>query len=37
MIRYDNLTPAVIRVMLGRDRLENPRFIAIRSRVASAK
>lgn len=31
MIRYDNLTPAVIRVMLGRDRLENPRFIAMRS------
>jgi transposase len=31
MIRYDNLTPAVIRVLLGRDRAENPRFIAMRS------
>lgn len=31
MIRYDNLTPAVIRVALGRERLENPRFIALRS------
>lgn len=31
MIRYDNLTPAVIRVSLGRERLENPRFIAMRS------
>ncbi len=31
MIRYDNLTPAVIRVMLGRERAENPRFIALRS------
>ena len=31
MIRYDNLKPAVIRVALGRDRLENPRFIALRS------
>ena len=31
MIRYDNLTPAVIRVLLGRDRLENPKFIAMRS------
>lgn len=31
MIRYDNLTPAVIRVALGRERLENPRFIAMRS------
>ncbi|MHB1065727.1 MAG: IS21 family transposase [Georgenia sp.] len=31
MVRYDNLTPAVIRVLLGRDRLENPRFIAMRS------
>lgn len=31
MIRYDNLTPAVIRVLLGRDRFENPRFIAMRS------
>lgn len=31
MIRYDNLKPAVIRVMLGRERLENERFIAMRS------
>ena len=31
MIRYDNLTPAVIRVALGRQRLENPRFVAMRS------
>jgi len=31
MIRYDNLKPAVIRVALGRERLENPRFVAMRS------
>lgn len=31
MIRYDNLKPAVIRVALGRERLENERFIALRS------
>jgi transposase len=31
MIRYDNLTPAVIRVLLGRERWQNPRFIAMRS------
>lgn len=31
MIRYDNLKPAVIRVLLGRERLENPKFIAMRS------
>lgn len=31
MIRYDNLTAAVIRVVLGRERIENPRFIALRS------
>lgn len=31
MIRYDNLTPAVVRVMLGRERLENPKFIGMRS------
>ncbi|WP_152231212.1 IS21 family transposase [Georgenia ruanii] len=31
MIRYDNLKPAVLRVALGRQRLENPRFIALRS------
>jgi transposase len=31
MIRYDNLTAAVIRVLLGRDRWLNPRFVALRS------
>jgi transposase len=31
MIRYDNLRPAVIRVLLGRERWENERFIALRS------
>jgi transposase len=31
MIRYDNLRPAVIRVALGRERFEHPRFIAMRS------
>ena len=31
MIRYDNLTPAVVRVLLGRDREENLRFVAMRS------
>ena len=31
MIRYDNLKPAVTKVILGRERLENPRFIAMRS------
>lgn len=31
MIRYDNLTPAVIRVLLGRDREQNPRFVGLRS------
>lgn len=31
MIRYDNLTPAVIRVLLGRDRWENERFVGLRS------
>lgn len=30
-IRCDNLKPAVIRVLLGRERLENPRFVALRS------
>ncbi len=34
MIRYDNLKPAVIRVLLGRERLENQRFIALRSHFA---
>ena len=31
MIRYDNLKPAVIRVALGRQRFEHPRFVALRS------
>lgn len=31
MIRYDNLRPAVIRVALGRERFEHPRFVALRS------
>ena len=31
MIRYDNLKPAVIRVLLGRARWENERFVALRS------
>jgi transposase len=30
-IRYDNLKPAVIRVLRGRDRAESERFIALRS------
>jgi transposase len=30
-IRYDNLKPAVIKVLLGRERLENERFVALRS------
>ncbi len=30
-IRYDNLKPAVIRVLRGRDRQETERFIALRS------
>ncbi len=30
-IRYDNLKPAVTKVLLGRDRWENPKFIALRS------
>ena len=31
MIRYDNLKPAVLRVLLGRERWENDRFVALRS------
>lgn len=31
LIRYDNLKAAVLRILLGRDRLENERFIALRS------
>jgi transposase len=30
-VRLDNLKPAVIRVLLGRERLENQRFVALRS------
>lgn len=30
-IRYDNLSPAVSRVLKGRDRIETDRFIALRS------
>jgi transposase len=30
-VRYDNLSPAVVRVLKGRDRLEAERFIALRS------
>ena len=30
-IRYDNLKPAVVRVLQGRDRAEAERFIALRS------
>jgi len=30
-IRYDNLKPAVTRILVGRDRVENERFIALRS------
>jgi transposase len=31
MIRSDNLTPAVVRVLLGRARWENERFVGLRS------
>jgi len=30
-IRYDNLKPAVVKVLLGRERWENPKFITLRS------
>ncbi len=30
-VRLDNLTPAVVRCLLGRERLENQRFVALRS------
>jgi transposase len=30
-IRYDNLKPAVTKVLLGRQRWENPKFVALRS------
>ena len=31
LIRYDNLKAAVVRILLGRDRVENERFVALRS------
>ncbi|MDT4908709.1 MAG: hypothetical protein QOI69_1950 [Pseudonocardiales bacterium] len=31
LVRYDNLKPAVTRVLRGRDRLESERFVALRS------
>ena len=31
LIRYDNLKSAVLKVLLGRDRLEHDRFVALRS------
>ena len=31
LIRFDNLKSAVIKVLLGRDRMENERFVALRS------
>ncbi len=31
LIRYDNLKPAVTRVLRGRDRTESERFVALRS------
>ena len=34
-IRYDNLKPAVVRVLRGRDRAEAERFIALRSHYKS--
>jgi transposase len=34
-VRYDNLKPAVIRVLRGRDRAESGRFIALRSHYKS--
>ena len=30
-VRYDNLKPAVVRVLKGRDRAESERFVALRS------
>ena len=34
-VRYDNLKPAVVRVLRGRDRAESERFIALRSHYKS--
>lgn len=31
MIRYDNLKPAVLKCLLGRERFENQKFVALRS------
>jgi hypothetical protein len=36
-IRYDNLKPAVIRVLRGRDRAEAERFVALRSHYGSTR
>ena len=30
-VKYDNLKPAVVRVLLGRDRIESERFVTLRS------
>jgi hypothetical protein len=30
-VRYDNLKPAVVRILRGRDRVENERFVTLRS------
>lgn len=30
-VRYDNLKPAVVKVLFGRDRVEHERFVALRS------
>ncbi|WP_425957105.1 IS21 family transposase [Xylanimonas sp. McL0601] len=35
-VRYDNLKPAVVRILRGRDRLENDRFTALRSHYGFA-
>jgi transposase len=34
LVRYDNLKPAVVRVLRGRDRVESERFIALRSQYS---
>lgn len=31
LVRYDNLKPAVVKVLMGRDRVEHERFVALRS------
>ena len=36
-VRYDNLKPAVVRVLKGRDRTESERFTALRSHYASTR